>query len=376
MAWIEAHQGLAQHPKTKRMARMLGISTAEAIGHLFMLWWWGMDYAQDGDLSKYDELDIADAAQWTGDAKAFIDALKNCGPGDSSGFIDEHDGRVSLHDWDAYAGRLFNIREQNRERQARHKEQKKIEAAREQRDSDADITDGSRVSNASVTREQRDDNAQVTRYKSVSNAPVTRIHNITNITEQNKTEQDLQDLPPPTPPAGGSPPEGDSQASSGGPESPPSSVGGEAGNGQGCTLSQVIRLWNEELGPLGFPKVAKGTPARDRCFSARVGEQAERRDLEWWRERIAQLAASDFMRSSARDKANWLNFDWLLNESNLVKVVEGRYANGKSLPARSGGARSSPPSARDAPMTYEEAVAKFRGSSTAVDVEYIDVEEG
>ena len=31
------------------------------------------------------------------------------------------------------------------------------------------------------------------------------------------------------------------------------------------------------------------------------------------------------MRDSARNKAGWLTLDWLLNESNLVKVTEGKY---------------------------------------------------
>lgn len=413
MAWIEAHQGLAQHPKTKRMARMLGISTAEAIGHLFMLWWWAMDYAQDGDLSKYDEFDIADAAQWTGDAKTFLDAVKNCGPGDSSGFIDERDGGLFLHDWNVYAGRLFNMREQNRERQARHKEQKKNEAAREQRDGNADITDASRVSNALVTREQVEDNAPVTRYEGVSNALITGLHNITNITnitEQNQHNKTEPSPPtPPTPPTGGGACGGVAQPTDSGEaaakpqgqaeahalaENPPNGERQEGPHDFGaafeavavpaCTFSQVAALWNERLGPLGFPRVSKSTPAREKAFHARLSEQVARRDLQWWRERIAQLAASDFMRSSAIEKANWLTFDWLLNENNLVKVVEGKYDNGRAKPGKSGESVPAPPCVRDAPMTYEEAVAKYRGSSAvtavvdspAMDAEFSEIEEG
>ena len=90
-------------------------------------------------------------------------------------------------------------------------------------------------------------------------------------------------------------------------------------------LNDVCSIWNKELGPLGFPQVSKITPSRARAFSARLNDLAARRELSWWRDRIAQLAASEFMRNSARDKAGWLTLDWLLNENNLVKVTEGRY---------------------------------------------------
>ena len=36
MAWIEAHQELRNHPKTKKAARLLGISRPQMIGHLFL----------------------------------------------------------------------------------------------------------------------------------------------------------------------------------------------------------------------------------------------------------------------------------------------------------------------------------------------------
>jgi hypothetical protein len=45
MAWIEAHQELAHHPKIRRLARELGVPKAQAIGHLLMLWLWAVSYA-------------------------------------------------------------------------------------------------------------------------------------------------------------------------------------------------------------------------------------------------------------------------------------------------------------------------------------------
>jgi hypothetical protein len=118
MAWIESHQELARHPKTKRFARLLGVSLPAAVGHLHFLWWWAMDYADDGSLSRFDAHDIADACGWDGDSKLIADSLRE------AGFIDiTKDGPV-IHDWHEYAGRLVEKREQNRERKqksrARH----------------------------------------------------------------------------------------------------------------------------------------------------------------------------------------------------------------------------------------------------------------
>lgn len=91
------------------------------VGHLHFLWWWAVDYAEDGDLSQYDAFDVADAAGWDGDPDTFIDALVVCGPGEDSGFLDAD---KHLHDWSDYAGKLISQREANRERQRRFRKKK------------------------------------------------------------------------------------------------------------------------------------------------------------------------------------------------------------------------------------------------------------
>jgi DnaD/phage-associated family protein len=117
MAWIESHQELARHPKTKRLARALETSVPAAIGHLHLFWWWAMDYAQDGSLARYDTGEIADAAQWEGDPQAFVGAMLE------AGFLDQDDaGALAIHDWDDYAGRLIEKRRQNAERVRTYRE--------------------------------------------------------------------------------------------------------------------------------------------------------------------------------------------------------------------------------------------------------------
>ncbi|MCR5346180.1 MAG: hypothetical protein K6E38_00210 [Fretibacterium sp.] len=124
MAWIEVHQELIQHPKLKRLARMLNVSKFEAAGRLFAFWCWALDYADNGNLSRFDASDIADAMEWDGDPQCLIDAMIECGPGDSSGFIERRDGALFVHDWNDYMGRLLSMREKNRERQKRFQHKK------------------------------------------------------------------------------------------------------------------------------------------------------------------------------------------------------------------------------------------------------------
>lgn len=115
MAWIELHQELPGHHKTRRLARGLGISRAQAVGHLACLWMWALDHAgDDGDLSRFADDDLAEEAGWPGEPGEFMSALRE------AGFVD---GSV-IHDWPDYAGRLIAQRQANRDRartsRARH----------------------------------------------------------------------------------------------------------------------------------------------------------------------------------------------------------------------------------------------------------------
>ena len=102
MAWIPSHQELRSHPKTRKAARRAGVSLPTMIGHLHLLWYWALDLAEDGDLAKFDDEDIADGAGWEDDPEVFVQALVQCGSGGGQGFLTA-DRR--LHDWDEYGGK-------------------------------------------------------------------------------------------------------------------------------------------------------------------------------------------------------------------------------------------------------------------------------
>ena len=105
MAWIESHQTLRDHPKIYALMDKLKISKPQAIGHLHLLWWWCVDYAQTGVFSLYSNAQIAQAAHYTGDAQKFIDALLE------TKFLDKDDkGVLSVHDWLDFCGNMMHKR--------------------------------------------------------------------------------------------------------------------------------------------------------------------------------------------------------------------------------------------------------------------------
>lgn len=122
MAWLPSHQELREHPKTRRLTVMLGVSRAQVIGHLHCLWWWALTYADDGDLTKFDSLDIALAAEWEGDPQTFVDALLACGGGGRNGFLElQGDDGLLLHDWDEYGGKYVEKRRREADRLREHR---------------------------------------------------------------------------------------------------------------------------------------------------------------------------------------------------------------------------------------------------------------
>ena len=86
---IRLSVGFWQHPKTKKLARRLGL---EAVRSLQILWLWAAQNRPDGNLSGMDWEDIELAADWQGEEQAFFTACLGA-------FLDETDGGFVLHDW-------------------------------------------------------------------------------------------------------------------------------------------------------------------------------------------------------------------------------------------------------------------------------------
>lgn len=123
MSYIPSHREIKDHPKTKKAARVLGISVVTMVGHLHFLWWWALDYAPDGDVTKYENADIAEGAGWEGDPNVFAAALTNCGMAGGPGYLEEtEEGRLVLHDWHEGGGKVLEAKEKHREAVTKYRE--------------------------------------------------------------------------------------------------------------------------------------------------------------------------------------------------------------------------------------------------------------
>jgi len=113
MAWIESHQALGHHPKTLALASALNCTLPTAVGHLQYLWWWALDYAQDGVVKPPSKTLVVRACLWRGKPEKFWSALLE------AGFIEpvgDLEGSVRIHDWTEYAGRLIEKRKKDADR--------------------------------------------------------------------------------------------------------------------------------------------------------------------------------------------------------------------------------------------------------------------
>jgi len=185
VAWIESHQELGRHPKTKKFARLLGISLPAAVGHLHYFWWWAMDYAQDGDLSRYEITDIAEACEWEGEPEKLWEALIQVG------FVDEE---IRIHDWCDYAGRLLEKREQNKERKRKSRAKSK-EVTETTEGCHADVLHPSHAESKEVTETTEGCHVDVTHPSRTRHVPVTGLPNLTepNLTIPNHKKEEEED---------------------------------------------------------------------------------------------------------------------------------------------------------------------------------------
>lgn len=113
--------GTQNHVKTKRLMRLLGISMYRAVGILETMWLLCTDCADEGEIGKFADEEIADYLGWDGkqSPSQLVTALHD------SGWIDKDDEhRFVIHDWFENAPEF--IKDRIRKRKAREaKEGKK-----------------------------------------------------------------------------------------------------------------------------------------------------------------------------------------------------------------------------------------------------------
>lgn len=148
--YIESHVEIREHPKTKRLARLMMTNVREAIGLLHIFWWWVMQYAPNGDLNAYTPADIDDGCDCSNLHKSLMEA----------GWIDPDN---TVHDWFEYGGKLHIKRMADRQRKQESRASSGHPAGVQQtssgrpKNSGADIQRKSQVEKSRVDQRRRED---------------------------------------------------------------------------------------------------------------------------------------------------------------------------------------------------------------------------
>jgi len=98
MAWLKLEGSAANHRKTQKLARTLGVSLLEARGLLMGLWCTVVETSPDGDLVGWDADDLAVACGYGGDGLNLATALVDVH------LLDLEDDRWLVHEWMDRAG--------------------------------------------------------------------------------------------------------------------------------------------------------------------------------------------------------------------------------------------------------------------------------
>lgn len=332
MAWIESNQEIGRHPKMKKLARLLSISWPEAVGYLHYLWWWALDFAQDGDLTKYEAGDIADAVLWQRDPEEFVNALLE------AGFLDmTADGTWEIHDWYDYAGRLLEQRMAQAEyRKRQYSLYNDLRLTRAIKKRDGDICqycgkivnwkdrrggDGGTYDHVDPEGENSLENIVVScrscnskkGKRTPEQAGMPLINGGFSVSKgsngqvygRNTVDKSAITVPNLTVPNNTVPNDIDDDKSSNSPPPVP--------------YEKIRELFNTTCP--SFTKVLGINGKRKIAVAARWKEHP---DLDFFKEYFERVEASDFLKGM-NDRGWKATFDWLMNAANMDKVRESKY---------------------------------------------------
>ena len=130
MVWISMYRDILTHPKLRRLMKSSGMSRNEAVGTLFSVWAWGVDNARrDGLMIETDRQDIADVISSGSGLHKGVNPGKVVDSMVESGWIDERDGSLYLHDWEEWQDMYYRFIEKREKDTARKRRAREAEKA-------------------------------------------------------------------------------------------------------------------------------------------------------------------------------------------------------------------------------------------------------
>ena len=88
-------------------------------------------------------------------------------------------------------------------------------------------------------------------------------------------------------------------------------------------IKKLVELYHEKC--LGLPKVQDIKPSQPRYKAAKLRLQ-EHTDQKFWNDYLDSIAASAFLNGES-DRGWIANFAWIVNPTNMQKILEGEYVN-------------------------------------------------
>ena len=90
-----------------------------------------------------------------------------------------------------------------------------------------------------------------------------------------------------------------------------------------CPHEDILKLYAQNLPMLAQVKV--WSDKRKSLLRARWNEDEKRQNLQWWGKYFNYISKSDFLTGK---KTSWqADIEWILNPTNLIKIIEGTYDN-------------------------------------------------
>ena len=97
---------------------------------------------------------------------------------------------------------------------------------------------------------------------------------------------------------------------------------GNSASPEKALLLAVVELYHRTLP--GLPAIRLLSTKRRKAIGSLIGASSAREDLGWWQEYFNTVSRSPWL--LGENSRGWTaDLDWLLNESNMAKVLEGKY---------------------------------------------------
>lgn len=274
MADFRVKDDFLDHPKTKKLVRLLG---DRAVLCLLRLWGHATRNKWTGELTNMDTDDIEIASNWDDERGLFVQTLLKVG------FLDEGQGFYILHDWEDHNG--YAAKTGERKEQAQNAAAKRWEGKR---------------ANAQSANQQCSEHESVLLKDAGSNAPLP--------------------LPLPDPLPDPEPlPEPEKKTGSDEP------VRQEAKPPDDCPHHAIVDLYHEILPEL--PRVRVWGKDQQAQLKARWREDKARQNLDWWQEYFQDVCEMDFLMGRSEKPWTGCNLAWLTGAKNMPKVLNGQYHN-------------------------------------------------